>query len=227
MQVATAITKSDAELQKLVLQELKWDPRVDEAEVGVQVKKGVVTLTGKISSWGKKQAAAQAAHRVAGVHDVANDLEVEIPDRDRPSDTQIAQAVRDVLRWNVFVDEREITSTVSQGWVTLQGRVGSWFQRDAVDRAVRDLNGVRGVQNQVTVRAPAVEERVIRSEIEGALARQAEREAKRVQVGVKDGVVTLSGTVRSWTEKRAIERAAGFSPSVVRVENKLTIDGYS
>ena len=225
MQVGT-VTKTDAELQKMVLQELKWDPRVDETEVGVQVKKGVVTLTGRIPSWGKKQAASQAAHRVAGVLDVANDLEVEIPGENRPSDTEIAQAVRDALRWNVYVDER-VTSTVSQGWVALQGRVDSWFQREAADRAVRDLAGVRGVTNQITVRAPAVDAKRIRAEVEGALARQAEREAKRVQIDVESGVVTLSGTVRSWAEKRAVERAAGFSPGVVRVENGLTIDSFA
>jgi osmotically-inducible protein OsmY len=227
MQVATTIAKTDAELQRLVLQELKWDPRVEETEVGVQVKRGVVTLTGKISSWAKKQAAAQAAHRVAGVLDVANDLEVEIPEKGRPSDTQIAQAVRDALRWNVYVDEREITSDVSNGWVTLHGQAGSWFQRDSASRAVRDLSGVRGVLNQITVRAPAVDAKKIRSGIESALTRQAEREAKRVQVAVENGVVKLSGTVRSWSEKHAIERAAGYSPGVVRVENGLTIDSYS
>lgn len=227
MQVATAVTKSDAELQKLVLQELKWDPRVDETEVGVQVKNRVVTLTGKISSYGKKQAASQAAHRVAGVLDVANDLEVEIPDKDRPSDTQIAQAVREALRWNVYVDEKDMTSTVAQGWVTLQGQARSWFQRDAAARAVRDLAGVRGVNNQIAVRAPAVDAKTLRTTIDAALARQAEREAKRIQVDVKNGVVSLSGTVRSWSEKRAVERAAGYSPGVVTVQNDLVIDTYS
>jgi osmotically-inducible protein OsmY len=227
MQVAMAVTKSDAELQKLVLQELKWDPRVDETEVGVQLKNRVVTLTGKISSYGKKQAASQAAHRVAGVLDVANDLEVEIPDKDRPSDTQIAQAVREALRWNVYVNEKDMTSTVTQGWVTLQGQAQSWFQRDAAARAERDLAGVRGVNNQITVRAPAVDAKTLRTTIDAALARQAEREAKRIEVDVKNGVVSLSGTVRSWSEKRAVERAAGYSPGVVTVQNDLVIDSYS
>jgi osmotically-inducible protein OsmY len=227
MQATKVPKKSDAEIQKQVLQELKWDPRVDETEVGVQVADGVVTLSGKISSYGKRLAAAKAAHRVIGVLDVANDLEVVVPGRDHRSDTDIAQAVRNALHWNVFVPSERITSTVSNGWVTLEGEVPAWHDKDAAARAVRDLSGVRGVTNQLRVLAPKVDSLRIRDSIEEALERQAEREAGRIQIRVDEGVVTLSGKVRSWAERNAVERAATFSKGVVRVEDRLTVDKYS
>jgi osmotically-inducible protein OsmY len=226
VQTLQTLKKSDSEVQRLVLEELKWDPRVDETEVGVQVKDGVVTLTGRIDSFGKKQAAGQAAHRVLGVLDVANDLEVAVSLKDTPADPEIAKAVREALRWNVFVDEKAITTTVSGGWVTLDGTVSDWYELDAAARAVRDLAGVRGVTNLLKVKGPLVEAKTIRTAIESALTRQADREAKRVHVDVQDGVVKLTGTVRSWSEKRAVERAAGLARGVMKVQNNLVIDSY-
>jgi osmotically-inducible protein OsmY len=227
MQTLHTIKKSDSEIQRLVLLELKWDPRVDETEVGVQVKDGVVTLTGSISSYGKKWAAAEAAHRVLGVLDVANDLEVPLLGKAKTSDSELAKAVREALRWNVFLDEKAITSTVMDGWVSLAGEVTETSQRDAAARAVRDLAWVRGVTNLIKVKAPAVDQKTIRSAIDAALSRQANLEAKRISVDVKEGVVKLTGVVRSWAEKRAVERAAGFAPGVLTVENRLAIDSNS
>jgi len=217
--------KTDAEIQKQVLEELRWDPRVDASEVGVQVKNGVVTLTGQIDSFGKMQAASRATHRVAGVLDVANDLKVVVPGGDRRSDTDIAQAVRSALRWDVFVPDASITSTVSNGWVTLEGDVPSWHEKEAAARAVRDLSGVHGVTNQISVRAPKVDPERIRKSIEDALARQAEREAGHIRVRVENGVITLSGTVRSWSERNAVERAAAYTTGVGRVQDELIVDG--
>ena len=220
-------TKSDSELQRQVLQELKWDPRVDETEVGVQIKDGVVTLTGSIRSYGRKLAAAEAAHRVIGVLDVANDLVVEIPGHERPTDTEIAKAVRDSLHWHAFVDETKIHSTVAKGWVTLEGEVGQWFQQEDAARAIQRLRGVCGVTNKIKVKSANIEATGIRDSIQDALARQAEREARQIGVQVKDGVVTLSGTVRSWSERKAAERAAGFAPGVLRVQDNLKVNSYS
>jgi osmotically-inducible protein OsmY len=225
---ATQTKKTDAEIQQQVLKELDWDPRVDETEVGVQVKKGVVVLTGRIDSYAKKLAASEAAHRVPGVLDVANDLEVSFQDATRPTDPDIAQAVRTALRWNVFVPDKAITSTVTKGWVTLEGTVEHWHQREHATSAVQELEGVAGVTNKIVVRTRSIDATRIRTTIEEALARQAEREAKRIHVQVQDGgVVTLGGVVRSWSEKMAIERSAGYSPGVVRVQNNLMVDSYS
>jgi osmotically-inducible protein OsmY len=191
------------------------------------VKEGIVTLTGRISSVAKKYAASEAAHKVHGVLDVANDLVVELSKSAQRSDTDIARAVRNALQWDVFVPDELVASTVSAGWVTLTGTVSRWSDREDAARVVRNLAGVRGVTNNIVVGAPKIDAGMLRKTIEGALARQAEREARRIEIQVHDGVATLSGTVRSWAERSAVVNSAGFAPGVVRVEDKLRIDTYA
>lgn len=221
-----ATTKSDGQIKSDVLDELKWDAVVDETEVGVQVKRGVVTLTGNVSSYPKKLAAIDAAHRVYGVLDVVDDLRIRIPTVWERTDVDVANAVRSALKWDVLVPDDRITSTVSSGTVTLQGNVETWMQRYHAEHAVQRLTGVKGVINQIQVAARPVTSDHLKLEIEGALERQTEREARRIGVFVKDGVVTLTGTLRSWGEKNAIERVVGHAEGVRRVEDKTTVDPY-
>jgi osmotically-inducible protein OsmY len=219
--------KSDAEIQQAVLRELKWDTRVEETEVGVEVDKGVVTLTGTVSSWAKRGAAQEAAHRVVGVLDVANDIQVKIPGSATRTDTEIAQAVRDALEWNVFVPDTSIRSTVAQGWVTLEGSVEVWSERHEAEKAVTNLAGVRGVTNRIEVKPPTVYPYDVRTAIEEALERQAARNAGRVQLEVHDGRVSVSGVVHSWAERRAVIGAATGTAGVHKVEDHLRIEPYS
>ena len=216
-----AANKTDTQIHHDVLEELKWDPRVDETEVGVEVDKGVVTLTGTVTSWGKRVAAQKAAQRVAGVLDVANDITVKIPGGLVRSDTEIAQAVRHTLQWDVFVPDEKITSTVTDGWVTLAGTVGWLSQRDDAERAVRNLTGVKAVVNKIVVAPSKPAAESIRKAIQGALDRRAEREARNIAVDIHDGTVTLTGPVRSWAERRAVVGAARFTPGVRAVEDHL------
>jgi osmotically-inducible protein OsmY len=146
-----AMKKTDSEIQKDVLGELEWDTRVRATDVGVAVDRGVVTLSGNVDSWAKREAAQEAAHRVAGVLDVANDLEVQLPASGRRSDTDIARAVRDSLEWDVLVPDSRIRSTVYKGEVTLEGDVDFDTQRGDAARAVRNLLGVTRVINRLEV----------------------------------------------------------------------------
>jgi osmotically-inducible protein OsmY len=218
------VKKMDAEVQQDVIRELKWDSRVDETDVGVEVDNGIITLTGTVSSWGKRVAAEDAAHRVRGVLDVANDIIVKVPGTGGRTDTEIAQAVRNALVWDVFVPDTRIQSTVSDGVVTLKGDVDSWIQRDDADRVVRNLAGVRGMRNDLVVKPPKVAASEVRKSIENALDRQAEREAERIRLEVIDGKVTLFGTVHSWTERQAVVGAAKGTPGVRSVDDKLRIE---
>ena len=215
-----AIKKTDAQIHHDVLEELKWDSRVDEKEVGVQVANGVVTLTGTVTSWAKRVAAQEAAHRVIGVLDVANDITVKAIGRPPRTDTEIAQAVRRALEWDVFVPEDDITSTVTDGWVTLEGAVDRWSQRYDAERAVRNLAGVKFVVNKITVKPTKVTEHVQQA-IEQALERRAEREARGIRVDVRDGTVSLTGTIHSWAERKSVLAAARFTPGVRAVEDHL------
>jgi osmotically-inducible protein OsmY len=215
------VKKKDSEIHHDVLEELKWDSRVDETEVGVEIDNGVVTLTGTVTSWAKRLAAQEAAQRVIGVLDVANDIKVKVPGGLDRSDTEIAQAVRRSLEWDVFVPEEKITSTISDGWVTLEGTVDLWSQRDDAERAVRNLMGVRGVVNKITVPSAKPVTADVRRAIERALERRAEREAKRIRVDVRDGTVTLTGSVHSWAERKSIVAAARFTPGVMAVQDNM------
>ena len=225
--MTTAIIKSDSQIKTDVLNELKWDSRVDETDVGVQVKEGIITLVGSVDVYAKKIAAREAAHRVHGVLDVVDELQVKVAGVGGATDTDIARAVRDALEWDAFVPDEKITSTVSLGIVTLEGVVPTWSQRADADRVVRGLTGVRGVINQITVMAKAVDSSRIKADIEDALERQAEREARRIGVSVKDGVVMLTGRVRSWVEKDTIDRVVGFAAGVRRVDDRLIVDPYT
>jgi osmotically-inducible protein OsmY len=215
------IKKTDTQIHHDVLEELKWDSRVDETEVGVEVDNGVVTLTGTVTSWAKRAAAEEAARRVIGVLDVANDIKIKVPGALARTDTEIAQAVRHALQWDVFVSDEKITSTVSDGWVTLDGAVDTWSQRADAERAIRNLTGVKGVVNRITVTPLKPMTQDIRKAIEQVLERRAEREAKQIHVDVRDGVVTLTGAVHSWAERKSIVAAARFTPGVREVQDRL------
>ncbi len=196
--------KSDNQIQRDVLEELRVDPRVVETEVGVTVAHGVVTLTGTLSSWSMKMAAQEAAHRVEGVLDVANDLELQLPGLGAPNDTELAEHVRRALMEDLELPARRIHTTISRGMVTLAGEVDSAGQRDEAARTVRRVRGVTGMSNRLKVSAPELGAEEIQTAIASALQRQAQREAEHVQIKVRDRSVTLTGTIHSWSERRAI-----------------------
>lgn len=214
----------DSVIQQAVLRELRWDTRVDETDVGVEVDSGVVTLTGTVDSWAKRVAAQEAAHRVTGVLDVANDIEVRTAGTPGRTDTQIAAAVRLALEWDVYVPEQRIRSTVSEGWVLLEGEVETWSQREDAERAIRNLAGVRGITNKIEIKSPEVRPEDVRKSIVDALARHAERGARHVDVTLRDDRVVVSGAVNSWTERMTVLGAVKGTHGVRKVEDRLRIE---
>jgi osmotically-inducible protein OsmY len=169
--------RSDKELEQDVGRELRWDSRIGTSNVNVEVTDAVATLTGTASSYARKIAAQEAAHRVAGVLDVANDIEVKPVDLFARTDTEIASAVRSALEWDALVPNEQITSTVSDGWVTLEGDVDYLREREDAERAILRLNGVVGVINKITIHKRPVDPKELREQIEYALERRADREA--------------------------------------------------
>lgn len=218
---------SDQEIQADVMRELSWDTRVSPNEVGVQVQEGTVTLTGQVDSWAKRVAAENAAHRVAGVLDVANDLEVRLPGRADRSDTEIAHEVRRALEWDVMVPDEKIRSTVSDGIVTLEGEVPYWSQVVDAAQAIERLAGVKQVRNQLQVRpSEPAKKAEVQAAIQNALERHADREAARIDVKVDDGAVELSGAVNTWAERVAVIGAARGTRGVRNVREHLLVKPF-
>ena len=217
------VDEGDANLKALVLRELHLDARVVDTEIGVAVADGVVTLTGRVDSEGEKAAAGQAAHRAAGVLDVANDIMVKIPFALGRTDADVAQAVRDALEQEEAVPAEQVHSTVYDAVVTLTGVVDTRRASEAAERAARRVGGVRRVANAIVVRGDTVDLAAIHRSIEEALERRAEREAAHIELKVRDGVVTLEGRVNSLSDKSVVLDLVRHAPAVRGIDDRLRI----
>jgi len=213
--------KTDTQLQKDVMDEIKWEPCVTAAEIGVSVANGVVTLNGTVATYAEKWAAERAAQRVEGVKAIAEEIQIKPIGMHAKTDAEIAAVAATSLKAHVWVPT-DIQVTVQNGHVTLTGVVNWEYQRRAATNSVRFLAGVKGVSNQITLK-PMAQPSAVKDEIKKALLRDAEIDAGNVNVAADGSTVTLSGRVRSWGEKDEAGRAAWNAPGVNTVWNNIEV----
>jgi osmotically-inducible protein OsmY len=214
--------KSDSEIERDVRDELQWHPDLNAEDIAVSVKDGVVTLAGFTPSYTDRLEAEAAAKRVAGVHAVANDIEVRLPAIDQRPDPDIARDAVAALKSELPISHDKIKVIVKDGWITLEGSAEWQYQKTAAENAVRKIKGVKGVTNVIQLK-PAVEPTDIQRRIQEAFRRSAELDANRITVETKGSEVILKGTVRSWTEREEAERVAWSAPGVTHVEDRIVV----
>jgi osmotically-inducible protein OsmY len=215
-----SITGTDVHVRTAVVRQLDWDPEVDASAIGVTADDAVVTLTGFVNSYVEKLAAERVAKRVRGVRGVANDITVRQmvgrTDADIAHDAIMALKSRPALADTVQV-------AVHRGHITLTGQVEWLLQKDGAARAVKHVRGLIGVFNHITVK-PRSGQRDVRRRIVSALHHHADLDAHQIVVNVQDDTVTLRGTVRTWMQRDAAERAAGSAPGIRHVNNQILVE---
>lgn len=213
---------SDTELRHDVEAELDWDARIDSRQIGVAVKHGVVSLSGHVGSYLERRAAEEAAQAVEGVKAVANDIVIQLPFSAKRTDAEVAEDAVAALQSHVSIPSDKIKIFVREGWITLEGEVSTWYQKNSAEEALTTLRGVKGLTNNVVIRA-RTSTIDVQSKIADAFRRRAQLDASKVHVHAIDGTVTLEGEVNSWQERNQAEIAAWQAPGVSQVIDKLSV----
>ncbi len=215
--------KSNEDLQKDVLDAIKWEPLLNAAEIGVTAKDGIVTLTGVVDSYVKKLEAEDAARNVSGVTAVVEKIEINFGHSGQKSDNDIAADVVKALQWNWAIPYDKVKVKVEDGWITLEGELEWNYQREAAKKSVDHLVGVKGVKNFLKVKSETHDE-IEQKDIERALLRNWSIDDQNIQVAVSGNRVTLNGIVNSWYQKDQAGRIAWNAPGVWAVDNELVIE---
>ena len=214
--------KTDNALQRDVLAELQWDPRVDHSHIGVAAKDGVVTLSGIVPSYAEKVAAEKAAQRVQGVKAIAEEIEVRFAFDPKSSDSEIGQRILAIFNWDVTIPHDRLKVKVEHGFVTITGNVEWNFQKKAAFKAASRVGGVKGVVNLIELAAKPTPDDV-RDRILSAFQRTSLLDANSIDISVLGGTMKLGGRVRGWNERKIAEQAAWSAPGVTRVEDDILL----
>ncbi len=215
--------KTDSQVQQDVLAELKWEPSVNAAQIGVEVKDGIVTLAGHVGSYAEKYDAERAAQRVSGVKALAIEMGVTLPGFGKRNDADIARSAESALQCTTFLPKDSVKIMVEDGRVTLSGEVDWEYQRQSAAAAVRYLLGVTSVSDKIKIKHK-VSASAVKSEIEAALKRHAHVDAQKISVEVRGADVTLTGKVPTWSERDMARNSAWGTPGVRNVVDNLTVD---
>lgn len=214
---------TDSALKQLVLDQLRWEPGLDAAHIGVVSVDGAIRLSGHVKTYPEKALANDVTRQVRGVKAIADDIEVVPAGKRGDDDASIAERIAHVLNWNVSIPDDTVKATVRDGVVTLSGEVDWQKQRDQIAKQVHHVSGVKRIENSISIKPRATPNNV-QEDIEKALARFAAQEVEKVKVSVAGSTVTLEGTVKSLHERDLVEQAAWKSAGVTKVIDHLTVD---
>jgi osmotically-inducible protein OsmY len=213
----------DSQLQDAVIAELRWEPSLDAAYVGVSAHDGVVTLNGYVETFSQKLAAEHATSRVKGVRAVAEEIEVRLSRDVKHGDETIAAAAVERLAWDTAVPRNAVKVRVEKGWITLEGEVAWRYQRIAAEHDVRGLLGVIGLSNQIEIK-PTIDASDVGDSITRALHRSWFYDPNSIKVTADGGKIKLTGAVTTWNARDLAGTAAWSAPGATSVENDITVD---
>ncbi|UAW64893.1 BON domain-containing protein [Mycoavidus sp. HKI] len=208
--------KTNAQLYEDIMDKLEFEPSVHGSNITVAVNGEVVVLDGKVGSLFEKHAAERAIKSIAGVKAVANELRVELASQYRVSDVDIANAAVNALKWNSTLPQERPQVAVEDGHVTLTGKVNWWYQREAAEKAIRWLSGVKSLNNQITIQS-GLSPKDIKALITKEFHRHAQVDAERIHVEIEGSKVILKGRVGTWLELQEAKRGAWSAPGVLSV----------
>jgi osmotically-inducible protein OsmY len=217
---------SKEKIKKDVVDQLYWDSRVDASEIKVEVENGEVKLTGKVPNYNAKGSASSDAWAIEGVREVNNQIEVEYPISIKvPTDEEIETDIITSLELNRNIDSTDIDLSVAGGIVTIEGSVDAYWKKTEVEETVSGASGVIDIINKLTI-VPTENflDKDIAEDIVGSISRNFKVNAENVDVKVKNGEVTLSGTVADWSAYRAVMDATEFTAGVTDINDNLIIE---
>jgi len=218
-------SKTDAQLKKDILSELEYEPSVKATDIGVLVNDGTVTLNGFATSYGEKYNAVTATKRVAGVTAIADDIKVKFPGSLQRTDGDIAAAANVAIKWSSSIPTDSVQVTVRDGWITIEGTVEWWYQKDAAEDLMQSMSGVTGVSNQIALK-PVLSATGVDASIRAAFERSALLDASKIQVETSGSLVTLRGKVRNYSERDEAERIAWAAPGAYEVDNQISVSWF-
>ena len=213
---------SNQALERNVIDELFWDPKVDSEAIAVATDDGTVTLRGTVGSFRQKREAQKAAERVFGVVYVDNELEVRILNEQRREDAEVRGDVLQALMLDSLVPET-VEANVKDGFVSLTGTASWQYQREEAAFIAGNVLGVLGVDNDIYLENAGPYAGDVKDSIKKALERDAKLDSDRVGVETVDGTAVLTGSVRSWAEHDSAVAEAWAAPGVTSVDDQISI----
>ncbi len=215
--------KLSAKLYTQVMEKLKFEPSVDASNITIAIKEdGIVVLGGKVKSYTEKYLAEKAVEKIESVKGIANEIEVELISGYKREDADIVKAALDALKWTLFVPHKHIKVTVEHGHLAVDGNVSFHFQKERIEKVVRDLYGVISVTNNIQVKS-SVSSSEVKEKIAREFQRNARIDASHIQVEVDGSEVILKGKVKNFDEKEEAKAAVWSIPGITSVVDQLEV----